>query len=174
MENRIVLGLQVFPLVNNIAVTFTHTEPTLLTTLQEAQVPNALLESPERATRASNGVLQAVPNAIGVYCLKPITILWAPTSSPNTLPSPRPLTTRHPLPAPGAPPAAAIDATRFSYSDPQGRKPRSSAPDARVRELRHELQLQEPRHELQDFRRVQADGRVRVASGPSVDLQPTA
>jgi E3 ubiquitin-protein ligase HUWE1 len=69
MENRFIFGPQVFALVTNIAATFVHNEPTSLTTLQEAKVPDALYDSLERAIPASNDVLQAVPNAIGAFCL---------------------------------------------------------------------------------------------------------
>ncbi|GAA5986703.1 hypothetical protein JCM10908_003863 [Rhodotorula pacifica] len=69
MENRFIFGPQVFALVTNIAATFVHNEPTSLTTLQEAKVSDALYDSLERAIPASNDVLQAVPNAIGAFCL---------------------------------------------------------------------------------------------------------
>ncbi|GAA5986987.1 hypothetical protein JCM10908_000979 [Rhodotorula pacifica] len=69
MENRFTFGPQVFALVTNIAATFVHNEPTSLTMLQEAKVPDALYDSLERAIPASNDVLQAIPNAIGAFCL---------------------------------------------------------------------------------------------------------
>ncbi|GAA5993716.1 hypothetical protein JCM10908_001345 [Rhodotorula pacifica] len=69
MENRFIFGRQVFALVTNIAATFVHNEPTSLTTLQEAKVPDALYDLLERGIPASNGVLQAVPNAIGAFRL---------------------------------------------------------------------------------------------------------
>lgn len=69
MEHRFIFGPQVFALVTNVAATFVHNEPTSLTTLQEAKVPDALYGSLERAIPASNDVLQAVPNAIGAFCL---------------------------------------------------------------------------------------------------------
>ncbi|GAA5889291.1 hypothetical protein JCM6882_000697 [Rhodosporidiobolus microsporus] len=69
MQNRPVFGPQIFSLVTNISATFVHNEPTSLTTLQEAKVPQTFYESLEGSIPASNDVLQAIPNAIGAFCL---------------------------------------------------------------------------------------------------------
>ncbi|GAA5823738.1 hypothetical protein JCM11251_003273 [Rhodosporidiobolus azoricus] len=69
MQNRTVFGPQIFSLVTNIAATFVHNEPTSLTTLQEAKVPQTFYDSLEGSIPASNDVLQAIPNAIGAFCL---------------------------------------------------------------------------------------------------------
>ncbi|GAA6031536.1 hypothetical protein JCM8097_006506 [Rhodosporidiobolus ruineniae] len=69
MSHRQIFGPQIFSLVTNIAATFVHNEPTSLTTLQEAAVPAAFYDSLEAGIPASNDVLQAIPNAIGAFCL---------------------------------------------------------------------------------------------------------
>jgi E3 ubiquitin-protein ligase HUWE1 len=69
MSHRVVFGPQIFSSVTNIAATFVHNEPTSLTTLQEADVPKTFYDSLDEAIPASNDVLQAIPNAIGAFCL---------------------------------------------------------------------------------------------------------
>jgi len=71
IEHRLIFGPQVFALVTNIAATFVHNEPTSLATLQEAKVPDAFYDSLAQGggIPASNDVLQAIPNAIGAFCL---------------------------------------------------------------------------------------------------------
>lgn len=71
IEHRLIFGPQVFSLVTNIAATFVHNEPTSLATLQEAKVPDAFYDSLAQGggIPASNDVLQAIPNAIGAFCL---------------------------------------------------------------------------------------------------------
>ncbi|GAA6015032.1 hypothetical protein JCM10207_008710 [Rhodosporidiobolus poonsookiae] len=69
MENRVVFGPQIFSLVTNISATFVHNEPTSLSTLQEAKLPEAFYDSLEDSMPSSNDVLQAIPNAIGAFCL---------------------------------------------------------------------------------------------------------
>lgn len=69
MSHRVIFGPQIFSSVTNIAATFVHNEPTSLTTLQEADVPKTFYDSLEEAIPASNDVLQAIPNAIGAFCL---------------------------------------------------------------------------------------------------------
>ncbi|GAA5982485.1 hypothetical protein JCM10908_006666 [Rhodotorula pacifica] len=64
-----IFGRQVFGLVTNIAATFVPNEPSLLRSLQEAKVPDALNDSLEYASPASKDVPQAVPGAIGAFCL---------------------------------------------------------------------------------------------------------
>ncbi|GAA6048825.1 hypothetical protein JCM3770_003640 [Rhodotorula araucariae] len=71
MEHRRIFGPQVFSLVTNIAATFVHNEPTSLATLQEAKVPDVFYDSLAQGggIPASNDVLQAIPNAVGAFCL---------------------------------------------------------------------------------------------------------
>ncbi|GAA5939453.1 E3 ubiquitin-protein ligase TOM1 [Sporobolomyces koalae] len=69
MENRRVFGPQIFSLATNIATSFVHNEPTHLATLQEAKVPDAFYDSLEGQIPASIEVLQAIPNAMGAFCL---------------------------------------------------------------------------------------------------------
>ncbi|BGP42101.1 E3 ubiquitin-protein ligase tom1 [Rhodotorula kratochvilovae] len=71
MEHRRIFGPQVFSLATNIAATFVHNEPTSLATLQEAKVPDIFYDSLAQGggIPASNDVLQAIPNAIGAFCL---------------------------------------------------------------------------------------------------------
>ncbi|GAA6003447.1 E3 ubiquitin-protein ligase TOM1 [Rhodotorula paludigena] len=69
MEHRRVFGPQVFSLITNIAATFVHNEPTSLATLQEHKVPDAFYDSLVQGIPASNDVLQAIPNAVGAFCL---------------------------------------------------------------------------------------------------------
>ncbi|GAA5961735.1 hypothetical protein JCM21900_000844 [Sporobolomyces salmonicolor] len=69
MEHRKVFGPQIFSLVTNIAATFIHNEPTHLTTVQEAKVPEAFYDALEGEIPASIDVLQAIPNAVGAFCL---------------------------------------------------------------------------------------------------------
>ncbi|GAA5969495.1 hypothetical protein JCM11641_008133 [Rhodosporidiobolus odoratus] len=69
MQNRLVFGPQIFSLSTNIAATFVHNEPTSLATLQEAKVPETFYDALEVSIPASNDVLQAIPNAIGAFCL---------------------------------------------------------------------------------------------------------
>ncbi|KPV73687.1 uncharacterized protein RHOBADRAFT_16819 [Rhodotorula graminis WP1] len=71
IEHRLIFGPQVFAIVTNIAATFVHNEPTSLATLQEAKVPDAFYDSLAQGggIPASNDVLQAIPNAIGAFCL---------------------------------------------------------------------------------------------------------
>ncbi|KAI5477219.1 E3 ubiquitin-protein ligase HUWE1 [Pseudohyphozyma bogoriensis] len=67
MTHRDVFGPQIFGLAINITATFIHNEPTCLTTIQEAKIPEALYD----AIEDSIPVLQAIPNAIGALCLNP-------------------------------------------------------------------------------------------------------
>ncbi|GAA5942817.1 hypothetical protein JCM10213_002959 [Rhodosporidiobolus nylandii] len=69
MQNRGVFGPQIFSLVTNISATFVHNEPTSLATLQEAKVPSTFYDALSESIPASNDVLQAIPNAIGAFCL---------------------------------------------------------------------------------------------------------
>lgn len=69
MQNRRVFGPQIFSLTANIAATFVHNEPTSLAALQEAKVPEIFYDSLEGAIPAANEVLQAIPHAIGAFCL---------------------------------------------------------------------------------------------------------
>ncbi|GAA6062543.1 hypothetical protein JCM10212_004309 [Sporobolomyces blumeae] len=69
MEHRRVFGPQIFSLATNIAASFIHNEPTHLATVQEAKVPETFYDSLEGQIPASIDVLQAIPNAIGAFCL---------------------------------------------------------------------------------------------------------
>ncbi|BGP26526.1 E3 ubiquitin-protein ligase HUWE1 [Rhodotorula toruloides] len=69
MQNRPVFGPQIFSLTANIAATFVHNEPTSLAALQEAKVPEIFYDSLEGIIPAANEVLQAIPHAIGAFCL---------------------------------------------------------------------------------------------------------
>ncbi|GAA5975362.1 hypothetical protein JCM5350_006450 [Sporobolomyces pararoseus] len=69
MENRRVFGPQIFSFATSIATSFVHNEPTHLATLQEAKVPDAFYDSLEGQIPASIEVLQAIPNAMGAFCL---------------------------------------------------------------------------------------------------------
>ncbi|KAI5477751.1 E3 ubiquitin-protein ligase HUWE1 [Pseudohyphozyma bogoriensis] len=69
MTHRDVFGPQIFGLAINITATFIHNEPTCLTTIQEAKIPEALYDAIEDSIPVSIDVLQAIPNAIGALCL---------------------------------------------------------------------------------------------------------
>ncbi|KAM0754248.1 hypothetical protein T439DRAFT_311132 [Meredithblackwellia eburnea MCA 4105] len=71
IQNRAIFGPQLLGLAINITATFIHNEPTCLTTIQEAQIPDALYDAIEDSIPASIDVLQAIPNAIGALCLNP-------------------------------------------------------------------------------------------------------
>ncbi|KAK4052443.1 E3 ubiquitin-protein ligase tom1 [Microbotryomycetes sp. JL201] len=69
LEHRSIFGSQLFALAINITATFVHNEPTSLTQVQEADVPETLYAAIEEFIPASIDVLQAIPNAIGALCL---------------------------------------------------------------------------------------------------------
>ncbi|KAM0790628.1 hypothetical protein ACM66B_004490 [Microbotryomycetes sp. NB124-2] len=69
LENRTIFGSQLFALAINITATFVHNEPTSLTQVQEAKVPETFYGAIEEFIPASIDVLQAIPNAIGALCL---------------------------------------------------------------------------------------------------------
>ncbi|GAA5906785.1 E3 ubiquitin-protein ligase TOM1 [Sporobolomyces salmoneus] len=69
MENRRVFGPQVFSFATSIATSFVHNEPTHLATLQEHKVPDAFYDSLEGVIPESIEVLQAIPHAMGAFCL---------------------------------------------------------------------------------------------------------
>ncbi|GAA5851451.1 hypothetical protein JCM3766R1_000331 [Sporobolomyces carnicolor] len=69
MENRRVFGPQIFSFATSIATSFVHNEPTHLATLQEAKVPEAFYDSLEGQIPVSIEVLQAIPHAMGAFCL---------------------------------------------------------------------------------------------------------
>ncbi|GAA6006127.1 hypothetical protein JCM11491_002040 [Sporobolomyces phaffii] len=69
MENRRVFGPQIFSFATSIATSFVHNEPTHLATLQEAKIPDAFYDSLEGQIPASIEVLQAIPHAMGAFCL---------------------------------------------------------------------------------------------------------
>lgn len=58
-----------FGLAVNIMSTFIHNEPTSLSILQEAQLPNAFLIACQRPLSISAEVISALPNAFGAICL---------------------------------------------------------------------------------------------------------
>lgn len=71
MEHRHVFGHQVFALGINTMSLFVHNEPTSLSILQEARIPDAFYTAIESGIDASAEVLAAIPNALGALCLNP-------------------------------------------------------------------------------------------------------
>jgi E3 ubiquitin-protein ligase HUWE1 len=53
MDQRVIFGPQLFGLAINITATFVHNEPTCLTTIQEAKLPEALFDAIEDSIPAS-------------------------------------------------------------------------------------------------------------------------
>ncbi|TPX56315.1 hypothetical protein SpCBS45565_g08434 [Spizellomyces sp. 'palustris'] len=62
-------GASVFGLAVNIMSTFIHNEPTCLTILQEATLPQTLLHAISQSIPISAEVISALPNAFGAICL---------------------------------------------------------------------------------------------------------
>ncbi|KAJ9475492.1 HECT-type E3 ubiquitin transferase [Pseudozyma hubeiensis] len=67
--NRTIFGPQILALVILITSTIIHNEPTSLTILQEAKIPEVLFDAIEADIEAHWEVIYAIPNAIGAICL---------------------------------------------------------------------------------------------------------
>ncbi|KAJ1537323.1 hypothetical protein HK096_007058, partial [Nowakowskiella sp. JEL0078] len=70
-KNAKQFGFNVFGLAVNIMSTFIHNEPTSLSILQEAKIPNSFLEAVCNDIPVSTEVVSALPNAFGAICLNP-------------------------------------------------------------------------------------------------------
>ncbi|KAL1921444.1 uncharacterized protein VTP21DRAFT_11160 [Calcarisporiella thermophila] len=62
-------GSSVFAQAINILATIIHNEPTSLTMLQEAQLPQTFLKTVNAEILVSSDVINAIPNAFGAICL---------------------------------------------------------------------------------------------------------
>ncbi|KAK2463266.1 hypothetical protein APHAL10511_004921 [Amanita phalloides] len=69
IDHRDLFGPSVLPLAINIMATFVHNEPTSLTIIQEAGLPEAFYNAIEMGLEPAIEVIQAIPNAIGALCL---------------------------------------------------------------------------------------------------------
>lgn len=69
MEHRRIFGPQILALAINIMATFVHNEPTSLTIIQEAKLPETFLSVVEEDIEANYDVIAAIPNAVGALCL---------------------------------------------------------------------------------------------------------
>ncbi|CCM01158.1 uncharacterized protein FIBRA_03206 [Fibroporia radiculosa] len=69
MENRTVFGPSILPIVINIMATFVHNEPTCLSVIQEAGLPEVFYGVVESGVEPVIEVIQSIPNAIGALCL---------------------------------------------------------------------------------------------------------
>ncbi|THH06601.1 hypothetical protein EW145_g3974 [Phellinidium pouzarii] len=69
IEYRGVFGPTALPIAINIVATFVHNEPTSLTAIQEAKVPETIYKALEAGIEPSFEVVQAIPNALGALCL---------------------------------------------------------------------------------------------------------
>ncbi|KAI5123932.1 hypothetical protein M0805_006347 [Coniferiporia weirii] len=69
IEYRGVFGPTALPIAINIVATFVHNEPTSLTAIQEAKLPETIYKALEAGIEPSFEVVQAIPNALGALCL---------------------------------------------------------------------------------------------------------
>ncbi|KAH8119411.1 hypothetical protein DFH11DRAFT_1782299 [Phellopilus nigrolimitatus] len=69
IEYRGVFGPTVLPIAINIVATFVHNEPTSLTAIQEAKLPETIYKALEAGIEPSFEVIQSIPNALGALCL---------------------------------------------------------------------------------------------------------
>ncbi|KAJ7084416.1 hypothetical protein B0H15DRAFT_888578 [Mycena belliarum] len=69
---RGLFGPTVVPLAINIMATFIHNEPTSLSIIQEAGLPEAFYNAIEVGLEPAIEVIQAIPNAIGALCLNEV------------------------------------------------------------------------------------------------------
>lgn len=69
MDDPKVFGNGVFALAINVCTTFIHNEPTSLTILQEAKLPQSFLRTISKYESPNNEVLLAAVNAFGAICL---------------------------------------------------------------------------------------------------------
>ncbi|KAL0569802.1 E3 ubiquitin-protein ligase tom1 [Marasmius crinis-equi] len=72
IEYRGLFGPSVLPIAINIMSTFVHNEPTSLTVIQEAGLPETFYKSLELGLEPAIEVIQAIPNAIGALCLNEV------------------------------------------------------------------------------------------------------
>ncbi|KAJ3049458.1 hypothetical protein HK097_009550, partial [Rhizophlyctis rosea] len=68
-ENTQILGTTGFGLAVNIMATFIHNEPTSLSILQEARLPQTFLRTVKEGVPVSAEVVSALPGAFGAVCL---------------------------------------------------------------------------------------------------------
>ncbi|XP_006461106.1 hypothetical protein AGABI2DRAFT_204611 [Agaricus bisporus var. bisporus H97] len=69
IDNRGLFGPSVLPIAINIMATFVHNEPTSLSIIQEAGLPESFYKAIETGIEPSIEVLQSIPNALGALCL---------------------------------------------------------------------------------------------------------
>ncbi|KAK7053298.1 E3 ubiquitin-protein ligase tom1 [Paramarasmius palmivorus] len=72
IEYRGLFGPSVLPIAINIMSTFVHNEPSSLTVIQEAGLPETFYKSLELGLEPAIEVIQAIPNAIGALCLNEV------------------------------------------------------------------------------------------------------
>ncbi|EAU91398.2 Huwe1 protein [Coprinopsis cinerea okayama7 len=72
IEYRGLFGPTILPFAINIMTTFVHNEPTSLTIIQEAGLPEAFYNTIEAGIEPAIEVIQAIPNAIGALCLNEV------------------------------------------------------------------------------------------------------
>ncbi|KAG0302120.1 hypothetical protein BGZ98_007782, partial [Dissophora globulifera] len=71
MESPSALGNSIYAHAINTMTSFIHNEPTSLTILQEAKIPQTLLASLSKEIPPSNDVAMNLPGAFGAICLNP-------------------------------------------------------------------------------------------------------
>lgn len=69
IEYRGIFGPPVLPIAINIVATFVHNEPTSLTAIQEAKLPETIFKAFEAGIEPSFEVIQSIPNVLGALCL---------------------------------------------------------------------------------------------------------
>ncbi|GJJ06087.1 hypothetical protein Clacol_000276 [Clathrus columnatus] len=69
IEHRSLFGSSVLPIAIHVMSTFVHNEPTSLTILQEAKLPDIFYDAIQDSIEPSIEVIQAIINAIGALCL---------------------------------------------------------------------------------------------------------
>ncbi|QRV79604.1 E3 ubiquitin-protein ligase HUWE1 [Ceratobasidium sp. AG-Ba] len=69
MENKVLFGPAIYSIAINIMAMFVHNEPTSLSILQEAHVPDVFYSAVEAGIEPAIEVITSVPNAIGALCL---------------------------------------------------------------------------------------------------------
>ncbi|KAJ7497325.1 hypothetical protein FB451DRAFT_1550225 [Mycena latifolia] len=72
IKYRGLFGPTVVPLAINIMATFIHNEPTSLSIIQEAGLPEAFYTAIEVGLEPAIEIIQAIPNAIGALCLNEV------------------------------------------------------------------------------------------------------
>ncbi|KAG8921405.1 hypothetical protein FRC01_000265 [Tulasnella sp. 417] len=71
MANRATFGPAIFAIAINLMSIFVHNEPTSLSILQEAHIPETFYDAIENGIEPALEVITALPNAIGALCLNP-------------------------------------------------------------------------------------------------------